>query len=328
MKWTVRNVYSVEDRLRNIPYPDPLSQIQPDPISIQFFLPDYVFVTEHDDIRVGVWDEKEKVWSTAEIDEIQLDKSSHRLDFATKKLAQMAFLQSRCTDYPYRRWKLRCVENQKALLDIETRRGLQLVFEIGPEYLMLLVEGTEQDGSEIYPELKHIKNKPFQPGYLLLELSKCGIHLLPVNEDAALGEIKLKDFHAEERAILDIATSVRAFAYRSCRWNPAIEPEQIVVKIRENLEFDREFFEDHEPDWKYVQWWPNKCAFARCSDLDEAPDMRLPPGQETHAVLSLALQAGAGMSEEATERSQQYSYIDFIDTLRKTLRLTRVLSFT
>jgi len=25
MKWTVRNVYSIEDRLRNIPYPDPTS---------------------------------------------------------------------------------------------------------------------------------------------------------------------------------------------------------------------------------------------------------------------------------------------------------------
>lgn len=57
---------------------------------------------------------------------------------------------------------------------------------------------------------------------------------------------------AEEKAILDIATSVRAFAYRSCRWNSSIEPDNIVVKIRENLEFDREFFEDHEPDWRYV----------------------------------------------------------------------------
>jgi cancer susceptibility candidate protein 1 len=25
MKWTVRNVYTAEDRLRNIPYPDPAS---------------------------------------------------------------------------------------------------------------------------------------------------------------------------------------------------------------------------------------------------------------------------------------------------------------
>lgn len=53
---------------------------------------------------------------------------------------------------------------------------------------MLLVEqsGLEE---ETFPELKHIKNKQFQPGYLLLELSKCGIHLLPRNEDTTLGGI-------------------------------------------------------------------------------------------------------------------------------------------
>lgn len=191
---------------------------------------------------------------------------------------------------------------------------------------MLLVEqsGLEE---EVFPELNHIKNKKFQPGYLLLELSKCGIHLLPRNEDADLGGIKLKDFSAEERGIMDIATAVRAFAFRSCRWNKDVEYDNIVVKIRENLEFDREFFEDHEPDWRYANWWPNKCAFVRCSDLDEVPDMRIAVGHETHIYLPLALHCGP-TTEEARDRSTQLSYIEFIDTVRKTLRLTHLLSFT
>ena len=87
---------------------------------------------------------------------------------------------------------------------------------------------------------------------MLLELSKSGIHLLPRDEDAALGEIRIKDFLTEERAISDLSTGVRSFAFRSCRWNQQIESENIVVKLRENLEFDREFFEDHEPDWRYA----------------------------------------------------------------------------
>jgi cancer susceptibility candidate protein 1 len=149
-------------------------------------IPEYLFISVKDDVKVGVWDEKEQVWSTAEIEEFELHQGLRKLDFTTRKLAQMAILQSRCTDYPYKRWKLRCVENQKAILDIETRRGLNLTFEIGPEYLMLVVDQTGQD-EEIFPELKHLKNKPFQPGYLLLELSKCGIHLLPRDEDANLG---------------------------------------------------------------------------------------------------------------------------------------------
>jgi hypothetical protein len=40
---------------------------------------------------------------------------------------------------------------------------------------------------------------------LLKALSKCGIHLLPEDEDAKRGGIHLKDKAAEERAILDIS---------------------------------------------------------------------------------------------------------------------------
>jgi hypothetical protein len=56
----MRNVFAVEDILKNIPYPDPTTQIQIDPVPIIYVLPDYVFITENDDIKVGVWDEKEK----------------------------------------------------------------------------------------------------------------------------------------------------------------------------------------------------------------------------------------------------------------------------
>lgn len=93
MKWTVRNVFTVEDRLRNIPYPDPTSQVQPDPIGIQVTMPEYVYINGEDsNIRVGVWDDNEKVWSTEEIDDLKLDTSNRILEFTTKRLAQMAFL--------------------------------------------------------------------------------------------------------------------------------------------------------------------------------------------------------------------------------------------
>ena len=34
------------------------------------------------------------------------------------------------------------------------------------------------------PEFKDIVNKPMLPGVLLIELSKCGVHLLPTDDDA------------------------------------------------------------------------------------------------------------------------------------------------
>jgi hypothetical protein len=38
-------------------------------------------------LRVGVWDENEKVWSTSEIEDIKLDMASRQLEFMTKRLA-------------------------------------------------------------------------------------------------------------------------------------------------------------------------------------------------------------------------------------------------
>jgi len=50
-------------------------------------------------------------------------------------------------------------------------------------------------------------------------LSKCGIHLIPEDEDAARGGIHLKDKAAEERAILDISQTLKVFSFQSVKWS-------------------------------------------------------------------------------------------------------------
>lgn len=57
-----------------------------------YVLPDYIFITENDDIKVGVWDEKEETWATELIDDLQYDKSARKLEFTTRKLAPIAYL--------------------------------------------------------------------------------------------------------------------------------------------------------------------------------------------------------------------------------------------
>jgi hypothetical protein len=59
IEWTMRNVLSVEDRLKNIPYPDPTTHIQADPVGITFILPENVYVSENDEIKIGVWNEQD-----------------------------------------------------------------------------------------------------------------------------------------------------------------------------------------------------------------------------------------------------------------------------
>lgn len=77
--------------------------------------------------------------------------------------------------------------------------------EISP----LCVKLVEMD----QPELKHLVGKEMHAGILLFELTKCGIHLMPEDEDAKRGGIHLKDKGAEERAILDISQTLKCFAF-------------------------------------------------------------------------------------------------------------------
>ena len=105
----------------------------------------------------------------------------------------MALLQSRCTDYPYKNWWFRCVAEEKAILTIWTKR-IELTFEVTSLFLTFV--GTNIDT----PELAHLKGKPMTPGFLLLELSKCGVHLMPRDEDAELAGIEKKDGPSELRA--------------------------------------------------------------------------------------------------------------------------------
>jgi cancer susceptibility candidate protein 1 len=96
------------------------------------------------------------------------------------------------------------------LLSIYTKRILVRI-EIHP----LFVKLVEMD----QPELQFLVNKEMHPGMLLMELSKCGIHMLPQDEDAERGGIHLKDKDSEERAILDIAQTLKVFAFQSIKWN-------------------------------------------------------------------------------------------------------------
>lgn len=60
--------------MKEIPYPEPASQVQADPVSVQYKLADTVFTTENDEIQVGVWDEENRQWSTEYIEDLQFDR--------------------------------------------------------------------------------------------------------------------------------------------------------------------------------------------------------------------------------------------------------------
>ena len=148
-----------------------------------------------------------------------------------------------------------------ALLTVKTRRLIEVRFEIHPMHVVL-VEMKQK-------ELAHLVGKPLHPGILLMELSKCGIHMLPEDADAERAQIHLKDIYAEERAITDIAQTLKVFAFQSIKWNQQASPENIVCRLRENPDYFRRFLEDDESDWKSVMWWKNKVSYIKARNCDE-----------------------------------------------------------
>lgn len=207
----MRRVQSISETLKEIPYPDPTSTaVQTEAVPCIYRLPNYVFITDNDENKVGVWDEKMQAWSTDYIEDLDYHKKERELVFNTRKFAPMAYLQSKCTDFPYDSWSLRTIKEQVALLTIVTKR-ITLNIEIHPLFVQLI----EMD----QPEFKHIVNKQLHPGILLKELSKCGIHMIPENEDAERGGIHLKNTTTEERAILDISQTLKVFAFQSVKWS-------------------------------------------------------------------------------------------------------------
>ena len=330
-KWTMRPILTIEQRLRNIPYPDPSAHVAADiGVEIKFILPNTIYMSEDTaEVKIAIWNEEQDQWSHEHTGEVAAFNFAERqIKFTTLKFAPMAMLQSRCTDYPYQSWKLRCIDNDIALLDLETKR-LKLTFEISP--LQLKLVNCEEEA------LAHLAGKDgITPGYLLQELAKCGILLMPRNEDAKLAGIEIKDQAAEERAIVDVALGVRAFHFRECKWNqsrdqanPGVSPDNIVMRIRENLEFDSEFEEDYEPDWRYIMWWNNKVSFVEgCrQNQTENCNATIEAGALTHGLLSQACEP-PNCSMSASLMSKDMQYIEFTDTVKKTLRLLRLFAFS
>ena len=132
----MRKVLPIEERLNNFSFPESAAgNAIETPVEVSFKLPKNLFIGEDiTALKIGVWDAAKSEWSTDYIAFGKEDskKDSRQINFTTTKFAPMAMLQSRCMDYPYQNWWLRCISEDLCLLDLWTKR-IKLTFEITPE---------------------------------------------------------------------------------------------------------------------------------------------------------------------------------------------------
>lgn len=65
--WTIRRVYSLEERLRKIPFPD-ASHTEQIPVECVFILPKTVFTSDDtSNVKIAIWDRTNKCWTSEPI---------------------------------------------------------------------------------------------------------------------------------------------------------------------------------------------------------------------------------------------------------------------
>lgn len=146
------------------------------PVKIYWTLPDYLYVNKQDRVRAVLWDHNTQEWSDQYVDNLEFDHKTKQMTVSVLTIAPMAYYVPKNIDFPYKHFKIRCKSDEVAILDVQTRR-MNMRFEITSGYVYL------RDRTE--PELQHLVDEPFEPSDLLFELQRCGINLLPEDEDAA-----------------------------------------------------------------------------------------------------------------------------------------------
>ncbi|OMJ83049.1 hypothetical protein SteCoe_16080 [Stentor coeruleus] len=318
-EWKLRPVKNLEITLTPRPYPsaDIAGVATVNPLRMAYQLPSIMYVPNPQMVRIALWDYDSSSWTENEISEILLNPETKQVNFKTKKLAPFAMLSSRITDYPYSFFFIRAVSDDKVLLDIKGKR-IDMQFIITPGYLEFI-------NTTNISELRFLEGQKFTPGVLLFQLANCGIYIMPDERDFEACGLTPKSQEAEELAILDISMNIRTFAFRSTKWNKQVGGDMVLARIRENLEYDSFFAEDEEHDWRTVSWYHNKCCLTGLKETSDEKKIKPPEDMTTHFLLNLVMKGHC--TTEAENRMGELRSVQLSDTVKKVLRLLRILSF-
>ncbi|KAH7286159.1 hypothetical protein KP509_33G060600 [Ceratopteris richardii] len=220
--WTFEHVTMMTNSVSRLGYPF-AGDSAPSPIGLEFILPSNIIVSETVP-EVGWWDDEEHCWKKDGITELEYDKMNRNLRFQTLRARPHAVIQSRVKYYPYHSWILTPISETKALFVLETH-GNAIKIEIGRRWCRLL--------DTPFPECNHIIGQDLDPLVLLKRLSRCGLHLMPVDSDSELVCSCIKESKVERYVCDDIAIAITACAIASSKWNAEADRDSCVVRILE-----------------------------------------------------------------------------------------------
>lgn len=197
--------------LEFIPYPTPGQSNDVAEFKIQYHLPDYVILPETKPL-LGWWDEKLNRWRMDGISALRFDRSTRFVEVGLKYTRPFAMIQERNKDFPYLKWSLKPTGYDAVNLSLKGAR-FTVVFSIKAGKAALI----EPKASEL--KNHGLLNTYMTPGLLLLKLKRCGLNLLPVDEDRAFSKKPARDDELETHLNEQLAMVSPCFEIHSSPFN-------------------------------------------------------------------------------------------------------------
>lgn len=135
--WTLKTEYQGREvleksRITNIG--------QKEMFTIVYQLPEYAYLKAIDktNIKIAGWDGTK--WSILPMNEpVKVDSTAKSFEFQIGRPGSVAYVQDRCTDFPYISWEMRSVRKDVVLLDLKGKRET-LRIEITPNSSRLITK--------------------------------------------------------------------------------------------------------------------------------------------------------------------------------------------
>lgn len=348
--WTIRQVPSLGQELLRLPYPnmDHATTTTAQPCKIEYKVPSHVLVGSTP--TISWWDSQEEKWSTEGISDILWEVETRKISFLTARLAAFSITQPRHLDLPYKYWSMRPVGPLLVELKIQAARyelhflisedGLRLKGPDEPELHQVMYAPPEEANN---PEAGgtgavqpapggHKAPRVRSPATLLKELRDCGLNLMPEDSDAEnLRGYTPKCPETQARAYSDLSEIAAFYDIASSVHNKTLPKERALVRVRDNPMYDE--FDPLDPDcdtdYTPIMFFTDKACFVQ--SLERKFSEALAPGHLTHASLYLCFDKvpnpGPNHTEQLSRLEVTCSSARFVEAVRQTMQLTRLLCF-
>lgn len=181
-KWLIRDSSAdAAHTLKKSQYPSSV------PCKFMIKVPGEILMT--DGVKIALWNPDTREWMEDAVQDYQYSESTRLVQFLMSTVGCLAFVRSRASDFPYKRWSLSPARRighklmeQSVRFTLHTQR-----YEVAID-----ISGTSCSLAKAFSKsVANLVGVPMTPGVLLTTLQKRGLNILPIDADITSLEASL-----------------------------------------------------------------------------------------------------------------------------------------